>query len=194
MQIWKQLHLKKEANYRKLPQEHLKTVQSFIRSSPPDSVQTIEENGFAHCKNLVPVDLGNGLKNIENNAFYYSGVTRFVFPAARQRSVASTLYECRSLNDITLGSGLKGIESGVFYHCSNLKQIELPDNITYISDNAFGGSGLTSVEIPDSVTSIGNWAFYGCQSLKKAVIGNNLAYIANNAFGSWRIDGNHVGR
>ncbi len=152
--------------------------------SLPDSVQTIEENGFAYCKDLGLVDLGNGLKNIEQYAFYDSGVTRIHIPDSTTEIGASTFSECRSLNDITLGRGLKGIEESVFYGCGNLKQIELPDNITYISDNAFGGSGLTSVEIPDSVTSIGKLAFYGCQSLKKAVIGNNLAYIADNAFSS----------
>ena len=161
--------------------ENCSKLQSI---SLPDSVQTIEENGFAYCKNLGAVDFGNVLKEIDNYAFCDSGVTRVRIPNSTTAVGASAFSGCDSLNEVTLGSGLKGIERGVFSNCSNLKQIEIPDNITYISDEAFMDAGLTSVEIPDSVTSIGFGAFYGCESLKKVVIGNNLAYIADNAFTS----------
>lgn len=159
--------------------ENCSKLQSI---SLPDSVQTIEENGFAYCKNLGAVDFGNVLKEIDNYAFCDSGVTRVRIPNSTTAVGASAFSGCDSLNEVTLGSGLKGIERGVFSNCSNLKQIEIPDNITYISDEAFMDAGLTSVEIPDSVTSIGEEAFYGCGSLKKAVIGNNLAYVAYSAF------------
>ena len=161
--------------------ENCSKLQSI---SLPDSVQTIEENGFAYCKNLGAVDFGNVLKEIDNYASCDSGVTRVRIPNSTTAVGASAFSGCDSLNEVTLGSGLKGIERGVFSNCSNLKQIEIPDNITYISDEAFMDAGLTSVEIPDSVTSIGFGAFYGCESLKKVVIGNNLAYIADNAFTS----------
>ena len=161
--------------------ENCSKLQSI---SLPDSVQTIEENGFAYCKNLGAVDFGNVLKEIDNYAFCDSGVTRVRIPNSTTAVGASAFSGCDSLNEVTLGSGLKGIERGVFSNCSNLKQIEIPDNITYISDEVFMDAGLTSVEIPDSVTSIGFGAFYGCESLKKVVIGNNLAYIADNAFTS----------
>ena len=158
--------------------ENCSKLQSI---SLPDSVQTIEEKGFAYCKNLGTVDLGNGLKEIDNYTFYHSGVTRIRIPDSTTEVGKCAFAGC-SLDNVILGSGLKGIEESVFSGCGNLKQIEIPDNITYISDRAFSYAGLTSVEIPDSVTSIGEEAFYGCGSLKKAVIGNNLAYVAYSAF------------
>ena len=57
--------------------ENCSKLQSI---SLPDSVQTIEEKGFAYCKNLGTVDLGNGLKEIDNYTFYHSGVTRIRIP------------------------------------------------------------------------------------------------------------------
>ena len=46
--------------------ENCSKLQSI---SLPDSVQTIEENGFAYCKNLGAVDFGNVLKEIDNYSF-----------------------------------------------------------------------------------------------------------------------------
>lgn len=39
-----------------------------------------KKKGFAYCKNLGTVDLGNGLKEIDNYTFYHSGVTRIRIP------------------------------------------------------------------------------------------------------------------
>lgn len=103
--------------------ENCSKLQSI---SLPDSVQTIEEKGFAYCKNLGTVDLGNGLKEIDNYTFYHSGVTRIRIPDSTTEVGKCAFAGC-SLDNVILGSRFEmQLRKLLFSGCGNLKQIEIP--------------------------------------------------------------------
>ena len=110
----------------------------------PDSVTTIGNGAFGHCRGLTSVTIPDGVTKIGPYAFYY----------------------CSSLTSITIPDSVTTIGYDAFSYCSSLTSITIPDSVTTIGSSAFYNcSSLTSVTIGDSVTTIGYKAFFGCGSL-----------------------------
>ena len=102
------------------------------------SIASIGAEAFKNCRQLISVNIPNGVSSIGDAAFSNTGFNTFTLPD----------------NVTTLGIG-------VFQNSSSLTQVTLPSNLTEIPASTFQNSALSSITIPVSVTSIGNLAFYG---------------------------------
>lgn len=102
----------------------------------PDSVKTIGFRAFYRSMNMKTLECGDGLEEIQLDAFLFSRV-----------------------ETVRLNEGLKRIEDGTFHYSNLLIEINLPSTLEYIGDQAFYCDSLTEIHIPPSVKYVGFNAF-----------------------------------
>ena len=126
-----------------------------------DSVQSIPNNAFPYCSNLVEVTIPNNVTTIGQEAFM----------------------GCSGITNLTIGTGVITIENSAFQSCSSVSSLFIPDNVTTIGENAFMNcTGISNLTIGTGVTTIGNTAFQGCSSISSLTIPDNVTTIGNSAF------------
>jgi len=153
----------------------------------PDSLEKIECCAFLDCYNLVNISLGKNIKQIEVNAFYYSG---YYLSSANWRGDNLYLGDwliCSDYEDaeghLTVKQGTKHLADAAFTGCTEVKSIELSEGITVLPSYAFSGcSSLTEFTVPYGVTEIKEKAFNVCSSLECVFIPETVTYIADDAF------------
>ena len=130
-------------------------------STIPNSVTSIGNSAFYHCKLLTSITIPNSVTSIDNYAFL----------------------SCSGLTLVPIPNSVTKIGSSAFGYCSSLNEVTIPNSVTSIGSSAFEDcTGLTSITIPNSVTSIGSWAFDGCSALTSVTIGNSVETIEKEAF------------
>lgn len=112
-----------------------------------------------YTRQVVNVEIQDGVTSLGNNAFYNYG----------------------ELTGITIADSVTSIAGSAFCGCWKLRKITIPNNVTSISDRMFMNSGLEEITILGSVTSIGEFAFWGC-GLKKITIPDSVQSIGEKAF------------
>lgn len=111
----------------------------------PGSVENIGSSAFYRNKNLKKLSFGEGLVNIEGNAFS----------------------ECVSIDSIVCPSTLRTIGESAFSGCKNLKQISLNEGLVNIKSYAFSGcTGLTDIVLPSTLEYCKEYAFNECGNIK----------------------------
>ncbi|MBQ2989293.1 MAG: leucine-rich repeat protein [Clostridia bacterium] len=126
-----------------------------------ERVTGIGAYAFGHCINLNSITIPEGVTEIAEGAFIYSGLKTVIMP----QSVTS-------------------LGGAVFRGCTNLTDVMIPMELTSIPDNAFRDTGLTHATIPSGVTGIGSHAFSGCEALTDITIPSGVTMIGEGAFGN----------
>lgn len=125
------------------------------------SGNTLPENAFNGCENIVNVLLNGTMTAIGNKAFF----------------------DCASLMSVTLPSSLKTVGDEAFYNCSALVAVTLPDGVERIGTKAFGYcSALQMMTAPDTLTAIGDGAFYHCHLLGSFTVPAGVTSLGRNIF------------
>ncbi len=161
----------------------------FASVTIPDSVTSIGNDAFSHCRSLEKVVISNQVTQIGEFAFF----------------------NCEKLTSATIGENVTSIGSGAFWGCKQLKQIAIPNRVTkigtyifadcaalthvtigtgipQISDYMFSGcTSLPSLSIPRNIQTIGQYAFTGCANLAHITIAEGLTSISEYAF--WECSG-----
>ncbi|MBR3781377.1 MAG: leucine-rich repeat protein [Clostridia bacterium] len=127
----------------------------------PDSVTTVISGAFCGNKTITGITGCNGLKTIEENAFYF----------------------CSSLKNITLPGKLTTIGNYAFFKCASLEEITISNNVTTLGNYAFKGcTSLAEISIGNDITEIPTEAFMDCTVLETVALGTNVKTIGMNAF------------
>lgn len=127
------------------------------------TVTAVGERTFEGCKDIISVNIPDGIKEIGNFAFN----------------------DCTSLADVKLPNTITELADFIFDDCTSLKSITIPDSVTKIGVCAFYGcSSLQSVVVPGRVTSIGNRAFSRCRELGSITIPASVTSIGELTFDS----------
>ncbi|MGM9779853.1 MAG: leucine-rich repeat domain-containing protein [Prevotella sp.] len=141
---------------------------------------------YQGCPALTEITLPEGLEDIGEYAFGYTGITQLVIPnsctnfdvrgmkkvttltlPAGLKELPKNAFDgLTSLENITLPAGITVIPPRTFESCSNLKSVSIAEGVKTIGDEAFALSGIESIVIPESVEEIGVGAFYGCPNLE----------------------------
>ena len=155
----------------------------------PNSVTSISNFAFYHCRNLTSITIPNSVTSIGNSAFTTcSNLSSIVWNAKNCKDFSSydksPFYSLRAqITSVVLGNDVEHIPAYLCYKMSNLTSITIPSSVTSIGNYAFSGcSSLNSVTIPNSVTNIGNYAFSDCSSLNSITIPSSVTSIGNYAF------------
>ncbi|MDE7263095.1 MAG: leucine-rich repeat domain-containing protein [Anaeroplasmataceae bacterium] len=154
-------------------------------------VTTIERNAFAGSS-YVSISIGNGIKNIEENAFANCNNLRNLKIGKEVTEINSNPFrDCSSLEYIIVDSNntsfvsennciLSANKSTLFVGC---KMSIIPEGVTNIRLLAFCGcSDLNSIVIPSTVDTLQPQAFLDCTSLEIIILPNSLKYINYKCF------------
>lgn len=127
---------------------------SLKRFIAPAMLREIGQDAFLNCKQLVSVELNEGLEVLgtatcpDGNQYY-------------------GIFANSSVSSVVLPSTLKQLGYGTFESCKMLKNIELPARLEVISCRCFSVSGLEKIDIPGSVREIKEYAFMYCDRMKE---------------------------
>jgi len=103
-------------------------------------------------------NIPNGIKNIENAAFYM----------------------CTNLTSVTIPDGVVTIEASVFNSCYKLTSIVTPNSLESIGEAAFGNCySLTTLVIGNKVAGIESSAFQSCSNLEHIYVRNPIPPVIN---------------
>ena len=124
------------------------------------SVKKLTRYAFSKCRNLVSIEMHDGVEIIQEGAFEH----------------------CTSLRRITL-PGVRVIGHAAFWNCTALEDVEFGDNLEKIGASSFEGCiSLRIIKIP-KVRIIEDWAFYGCKQLTDVeLLSEELERIEERAF------------
>ena len=152
----------------------------------PNGVAMIESSAFSDCQNLKTVVIPDSVTQISEQAFLRCyNLTRIELPEGLTTIGDSAFDYCSNLTTITIPDSVTTIGSGAFCNCSNLTSIKLPSGITEISVALFENcDSLNGITIPDGVTSIGDGAFRNCYGLTNISIPGSVSRIGSDAFNS----------
>ncbi len=174
-------------------------------------VESIAENAFKNCNNLVEVKLPESLYTIQSGAF--NGCTALkninFEDCPLLNSVKADAFEgtswlndyvgsCVMINDILyrynglatslhIFNGVTQIGESAFKGNRTLAYVFIPQSVTQIGDRAFESSTVQSVNIyagGSNLMQIGGRAFYDCYALSfiDLMLASNLVYIGEYAF------------
>lgn len=129
----------------------------------PDTVLVIGEKAFMECGNLIEINFGANVEQIDNMAFS----------------------KCTSLKELTVPKSVTRWGNSVFSDNTSLVSLTFEEGVTTIAPAAFyGASSLESVTIPASVKTFSTFAFGGCSNLKDAYIkSTDFETLGNSLFG-----------
>ena len=172
----------------------------------PGRVENIGGFVFSECTSLEKVVLENGVKRVEQYAFYkdtaltdislsksLTSIGAFAFAESRLTSVTIpgsvenigdyAFQKCESLQSVVLEDGVKRVGQFAFSENTALTSITFPSNgLEEIGKMAFGHCGkIESLDI-ENCEVIGAYAFTSPKSLKKLHIGSGVKRIEDSAF------------
>ena len=151
--------------------------------SIPNSITSIEDGAFRHCRNLTSVTIGNSVTSIGTEAFSCCAITNLTIPDSVTSIGLGAFYANSSLANVKIGNGVTVIGMYAFKGCGNLISVTVPDNVERIEEGAFSDCfSLTRVTLGDNVTYIGNAAFYFCSNLTNITIPDSLTTVGRDAF------------
>ena len=123
--------------------DELRRKLTHVRVAP--QVAEIPNEAFSGCKNLVDVQLSEGLQVIGARAFYGCFVMRSVtLPSTVIELGGQAFYDCRHLVELRLNEGLQSIGKSAFSHCKALRSVTLPSTVTELAYEAFFGCSTSS--------------------------------------------------
>lgn len=154
----------------------------------PDSVTIIGKDAFQSCGGFSALELGSGVKVIEEGAFgFCRGFSNsLVFPSGLESIGKFAFNGCNSFTgSLNIPNTTSYIGVGAFNKCEGFTgDLIIPDKVTCIKFEAFAYcSGLDgTVRTGNGVTAIEEGAFKQCSNLKSVVLGDNVATIGYGAF------------
>lgn len=106
----------------------------------PQGVEVIQ--GFTDCKELMAVQIQEGVKKIGARAFKNcSSLSLIELPDYIEWGIFETgaFYGCDSLEEFAIPEGVFSLAETAFYHCDTLRKVTLPQSMSGMSigDNAF---------------------------------------------------------
>ena len=155
----------------------------------PDSVHTIGRCAFSHCKNLVKLELGDGVTSTGNNSFSYCEKLKDITFGSSLEIIGEFAFEeCHSITEVIIPEGVVTVDGYAFYNCTSIKNIKISSSVETIGYLAFAftSNSLESIEVAD-----GNANYYvdgGClieKSFMMVILGHKNSVIPNDVFYIW---------
>ena len=168
-----------------------KTLIQYPESRPgteytvPNTTKTIGSFSFNHNKNLVTINVPEGVETIKQQAFLNAKNLKEINLSHIKYIEYMSFYRCTKLETVTLPSDfINYMGNSMFDSCESLKTLILPTIIEKLHGAAFfeGCSSLTSVTLPTNITEIERAMFYECGKLTNITIPEGVIKIGDRAF------------
>ncbi len=168
---------------KEIPDEAFAGLNNLVGIKLPENIEQIGDSAFAHCRDLMTVDLSacKKLKVIAESAFYYNPVLSFV-----------DFSGCKNLKQLGGFSGNYSC-SGVFESCHGLRELDLSPckKLKIIGHNVCLNSWyLEDIKLPESIEIIGMKAFKSTSAFKDGLdfsAFKNLHSIYREAFANTQL-------
>ena len=121
----------------------------------PNKVVKIKAAAFSNSKHLVKVSLGNNVTDIEQGAFWKSGITSFEVPDNTDYIGNECFAFCKKLKKVNIGKKLRWFELNHFWGCANLQKINL-NKIMVTCQSKCNFARLKATETSGGVKSVEN--------------------------------------
>lgn len=133
----------------------------------PSGVTKIAPHTFEKNGALKSVTLSEGLKTIDNHAFYHCiNLTQISFPNSVTEIGSNSFTLCEKLQLPTLPSNLLAIRENAFSGCIIPSDVTFPSKLETIESHVFVlADGLNTITLPTTIKSIAADAFYLCDNL-----------------------------
>lgn len=149
----------------------------------PDGVKIIGKRAFENTQQLEYVNLPESVSEIQDGAFYNSGIKGIVLGDNVVAIGQNAFAMCKSLKSFKVPCGLVSINHRLFYGCCELEEVIIPEGVTSIGTEAFFGcSLLREISLPKELVAIESGAFEGCKSLKDFPLPSNISAIEARTF------------
>ena len=148
------------------------------------TVKGIRRGAFKDRKQLIEVELNEGLEWIDEGAFHncYS-LTSICIPSTVQVIGWGAFKNCHQLRNVELSEGLEFFQDAGFRGCRSLVCIRIPSTVRVIGEKVFKDCRrLRNVELNDGLEHIDRWAFEGCTSLEQISFPSTVKVIGEGAF------------
>ncbi len=165
--------------------------------------ESIDDNAFYYCSNIVSITLPDTIESIGEYAFYYcSSLTDIIIPDSVREIGYNAFGYCSSLTDIIIPDSVREIGYNAFVSCSSLERITLPiigtthgDTFRPHFSSLFGADGydyqgyyddyvpssLQTVVITNMET-IPDKAFYNCFNITSITLPDTVTEFGSCAF------------
>lgn len=125
----------------------------------PSGVTSIPAAAFYNCRSLEEIILPEGLTEIGNSAFCFTGLTSVDLPVSLTHIGMSAFAGCTRLNSVELPASLTYLGESAFQQCG-LTSIVIRNGLERIPANTFAlNTHLAEISFPASITEINNLAF-----------------------------------
>ena len=146
-------------------------------------VKEIQAYAFYEEKELVSLELPEGLEIIGEWAFSDTSIAELVLPATLTDMGELSFSHNKNLRSVKVLGGITELPHGVFFHCIKLEQVYLHEDIEVIGSSSFASCPLiTQINLPEGLKIIENDAFNGTRALINIQIPLSVEYIGSFAF------------
>lgn len=156
-------------------------VGGLISISIPDSVTKINAHAFDGNNSMVYI-VANGVTEIGEAAFKNCKNFSFDLPEGLKIIENEAFYGCETVIDAVIPNTVTSIGDYAFYKCSSMKHISIPDSVKSIGKNAFAKCNMQSVSWSAGTAVITEGAFEDCQNLMSVTIPYTVTKVEKNAF------------
>lgn len=149
----------------------------------PDYMESLPQYTFSNCRGIVDIDLGKGLKKLDNNCFDYNSSLKTIKWSPALESIGGSCFSNSGLETLDYPSGIGEVPFNCFSSSSQLTKVTLPDDIEMIGSAAFGDCvNLSEINFPSSLRTIGGNAFLRDAKLTQLKFNEGLERIEGSAF------------
>jgi len=152
------------------------------------NVQSIGEEAFLNCENLIEIIIPPTVNMIGEYAFKdCEHAKKLIWNATNAVMIGDNAFDgCIALEEIELPLGLTDLSTGLFNGCKNLTKIKLPDSVVILGESAFGGCKKLQLDeehpLPKHLKKIDDFAFVDCDELKEIKLPAELKKLGKNVF------------
>lgn len=134
---------------------------------------------------LHKVSLPEGLKQINQGAFYYSFVEEVNFPSTLQ-GISNQAFYGSHIREVDMPDDLTWMGTEVFEEAYWLTRANLPKNLETIPEETFNNCNyLNNVVLPEKLETVNRYAFHECHRLQ-TILPDGLKTVGVRAFeGCW---------
>lgn len=111
----------------------------------PSNLEFIPKGSFSLTSNLKSIILPSSITDIDDSAFYSSGLEKIRIPGSCKRIGERAFSSCNNLSEVIFEEGLEKIECQAFAG-TILKNVILPDSLKYLFDDAFYSDKQRTIE------------------------------------------------
>ena len=106
------------------------------------------------------VEIPEGIKNIDNGAFY----------------------NCKYIEKVIFSDTVESIGDDAFRDCILLNEVSFSNKLQTIGIMAFQNTNIENIELPDTVSSLGVYAFADCRNLSRVKLSDNMKVLTESLF------------